>query len=65
MPTYFDDNFGHYNDTDDPDVVEWYHENQRRSRLKKCKRCGRKVRLLPEYAICNGCAERIERGEDW
>lgn len=65
MPSYYDDNFGWYEDMDDEDNQEFYRQNQRRSVYKTCERCGRKVKLLPEYAICNSCADAIERGMDW
>ena len=65
MPHYYDDNFGHWHDMDDPDMVEFYHQVQRESVLKTCERCGRQVRLRPDYAICNSCADAIEHGMDW
>jgi hypothetical protein len=33
MPTYYDDNFGHWEDVDDPDVQEFYYQVQRESVL--------------------------------
>ena len=59
----YDDNFGHYNIEDDDDL-EFYEQMQRESVEKKCKGCGRTVRIRPQYAYCNSCAEKIERGED-
>lgn len=64
MPSYYDDNFGHWEDMDDPDMREFYHKVQKSNVLKKCKGCGRKVRIQPQYAYCNSCATRMERGED-
>jgi hypothetical protein len=64
MATYIDDNFGVYEGMDDPENVEFYHQTQRRSRLKTCEGCGNKVRLLPDYAYCNSCADKRERGMD-
>jgi hypothetical protein len=64
MPTYYDDNFGHWEDMDDPDMVEFYHKVQRESVEKKCEACGRLVRLRPDYSICNSCADKLERGMD-
>ncbi len=64
MPTYYDDNFGCY-DIQDEDDVAFYKQVQRESVLKKCRGCGRKVRLRPDYAICNSCADRAERGMDY
>lgn len=63
-PTYFDDNFGCYEIRDEEDV-EFYHQMQRVSVLKTCKGCGRKVRLKPDYAICNSCADRAEHGLEY
>ena len=64
MPTYYDDNFGHY-EIDGPEDVEFYHQNQRKSRRKKCQGCGRMVKLLPQYGYCNSCADKIERGGEF
>lgn len=66
MPrSYYDDNFGHWHDTDDPDTLAFYRQTQRASVWKKCQGCGRKVKLRPDYAICNGCAEKREQGWDF
>lgn len=62
--TYFDDNFGHWDDMDDPENVEHYHRTQRESVTKKCQGCGRMVKIKPEYGYCNSCADKIERGYD-
>ena len=65
MPrSYYDDNFGFY-DIESQEDVEFYFENQRKSVRKKCQGCGRMVKILPQYAICNSCAERAERGGDY
>lgn len=64
MPTYYDDNFGRYEIESDEDVA-FYHQVQRESRLKKCQGCGRKVKLRPDYAYCNSCADARERGYDF
>lgn len=61
MPTFFDDNFGHWDDMDDPDNVDFYFQVQKESVEKECAECGRMVRLRPQYSICNSCADRIER----
>lgn len=63
MPTYVDDNYGTYEIESDEDV-EFYRDVQRRSVRKKCQGCGRMVKILPEYAYCDNCASRRERGED-
>jgi hypothetical protein len=62
--SYFDDNFGAWEIRDQEDV-DFYHQVQKESRLKKCQGCGRKVRLRPSYAICNACADARERGGDY
>jgi rRNA maturation endonuclease Nob1 len=64
MPrTYIDDNYGQY-DIESQEDVDFYFETQQKSVLKKCKGCGRKVKIKPEYALCNSCAEKLERGGD-
>jgi hypothetical protein len=60
--SYYDDNFGHWEEMDDPDMVDFYHKVQRESVEKVCERCERTVRLRPEYSICNDCADAIEGG---
>ena len=65
MPAY-DDNFGWYEGfDDDPDARAFYHQVQRESVWKKCKRCHRKVKLRRDYVICNSCADALERGGDY
>ena len=64
MRSYYDDNFGHW-EISDQDDIDFYQRVQRESRVKKCAGCGRKVRLRPQYAICNSCADRAERGGDY
>ncbi len=59
---YYDDNFGFWDDMDDPDMVRFYKQVQRESIEKECRDCGRLVRLRPDYSICNSCADRRERG---
>jgi hypothetical protein len=63
--SYYDDNYGHWEDMDDPDTLAFYGRVQRESVRKKCAGCGRSVKLRPDYAYCNSCAERLERGEDF
>jgi hypothetical protein len=63
MANYYDDNFGAYDDTDD-DVEEFYNYVQDRSVLKKCAGCGKEVKIMPHYAYCNSCADKIERGQE-
>jgi hypothetical protein len=63
MPGYYDENFGWYEIESEEDI-DFYHQVQRESVEKRCQGCGRKVRLRPDYAFCNGCATIIERGGD-
>lgn len=64
MPrTYYDDNYGHYDIRDEGDV-EFYHEIQKASVRKKCQGCHQWVKIKPEYAYCNSCADKLERGGD-
>lgn len=58
----YDDNFGHWEDMDDPDVQEFYEQVQRESRWKICVMCGKRVKLRPHYDKCNSCADKLERG---
>lgn len=61
--TYIDDNFGTYYVEDESDI-EFYFQVQKESVWKKCKGCGRRVHLRPEYSFCNSCADMRERGLD-
>jgi rRNA maturation endonuclease Nob1 len=64
MPrSYYDDNFGFY-DIQSEEDIEFYHEMQRQSVRKKCQGCGRMVKIKPDYAYCNSCCEKLERGGD-
>lgn len=60
----YDDNFGHWHDTDDADTRAFYRQVQRTNVRKTCRGCGRKVNIQPQYAYCNGCADILERGGD-
>ena len=62
MGTFYDDNFGHWDDMDDPDMREFYNDTQRRNVQKKCVCCGRMVSILPQYDKCGPCADAIEFG---
>ena len=64
MAGYYDENFGHWEDMDDEDNIAFYHQVQRESVEKKCQGCERIVRIRPDYAYCNSCADKIERGYD-
>lgn len=65
MPEYYDDNYGHWDDMDDPDMVDFYHQTQRQNVEKECKGCGRMVRIKPEYGYCDSCATKREQGWDY
>lgn len=62
--SYYDDNYGHWDNMDDPDMVAFYHQTQKNSVRKKCASCGRMVKIRRDYAICNSCADAQERGCD-
>ena len=64
MASYYDDNFGHWDDMDDPDMVDFYNQVQKESVVKTCEGCGNKVKIRPDYAYCNSCADKIEQGWD-
>lgn len=65
MAEYYDDNYGHWEGMDDPDMREFYKETQRASVWKKCQGCGRKVKIKREYGYCNSCADKREKGMDF
>ena len=63
--SYYDDNFGHWDMDDDlKNNTEFYDYVQKKSVKKKCKRCERTVRILPDYAYCDPCSTAIEMGID-
>ena len=64
MATYYDDNFGHYR-IEEPEDIDFYHDVQKRSVVKRCEGCNQKVKILPEYAYCDSCATKIEQGWDY
>lgn len=64
MPGFYDDNYGWY-EIEDQDDIDFYKQVQRESVWKKCGSCGRRVKLRPDYGICNSCAERAERGMEY
>lgn len=61
--SYYDDNFGAW-DIEDEDGMDFYNQVQAESVRKRCEGCGGMFKLRPEYYICNGCAETLERGGD-
>jgi hypothetical protein len=65
MDNYYDDNFGHWHDMDDEETQAFYKQVQRESIRKKCQGCGQMVKIMPQYAYCNSCADKRERGMDF
>ena len=63
MSEYYDDNFGRY-EINDQDDVDFYWQMQAASVAKRCKGCGRMVRIKQDYAYCNSCADKREKGWD-
>lgn len=61
---FYDDNFGVWDNMDDPEMEEFYHKTQRRNVTKECSICGRVVRIKKEYDKCGRCADMIE-GVGW
>lgn len=59
----YDDNYGFY-DIDSEEDVQFYFERQRTNVTKKCQGCGQMVKIQPDYAYCNDCADKLERGGD-
>ena len=62
---YYDDNYGHWKDMDDPEMQAFYRHVQATNVEKECQGCGSLVRIQPQYAYCNQCADAIERGIDF
>jgi hypothetical protein len=62
MTLFYDDNFGAWDDMDEPGMEDFYFQVQRESVLKECEDCGRMVKIHPDYACCNSCADRRENG---
>ena len=65
MPIYYDDNYGEWEDMNDPDMQDFYLETQRTNVEKRCEGCGRIVRIQPDYAYCNRCASIREVGGEF
>jgi rRNA maturation endonuclease Nob1 len=63
MSVYYDDNFGEWNIRDAEDVA-FHKQVQKESKWKKCRGCGKRVKLRPQYDLCNSCCEKLERGVD-
>ena len=65
MNSYHDDNFGHWENTDDPEVRKFYDQVQSESVLKECRSCGQQVYLRPDYGTCDSCCRRMESGWEY
>ena len=63
MPTYYDDNFGHW-EIESQEDLDFYRQVQKENVEKECQGCGRIVKIRPDYAYCNNCADKLERGGD-
>lgn len=61
---FYDDNFGSWDDMNDPDMREFYRDVQRRSIVKVCVLCNRQVKILPQYDKCDNCMRKLESGLD-
>lgn len=61
--TYVDDNFGVW-DIEDESDLDFYFQVQEESVWKRCQGCRQVVKIRPQYAFCNTCADKIERGYD-
>ena len=63
--SYYDDNYGWWEGSDDPESDAWFRDHVQRSSVEKtCAGCGRKVRLMPDYDVCDSCATKREAGWD-
>lgn len=68
MSGYYDDNFGAWEcapDDDPEEIARFYEETQRRSVRKRCVGCQRMVRIMPQYDVCDACAQVREHGGDF
>ena len=68
MASYYDDNFGWWEGMEGPDGEDnrrFYKQVQKNSVRKKCKGCEQWVRIQRQYAYCNSCADKIEKGHDF
>jgi hypothetical protein len=67
--TYFDDNYGHWNEPEceeDRIEKEKFREFVKKdSEYKTCTLCDQKVWLRKAYDKCNSCMEKLERGMEW
>jgi hypothetical protein len=62
MNNYYDDNFGHWDEMENPEMRNFYRNVQKKSIKKICVDCKREVKILPDYECCDQCATRREQG---
>ena len=65
MISYYDDNYGHWEDMNDPEMRAFYDKVQGTNIRKKCVGCGRMVNIQKHYDVCNSCATIRESGGDY
>lgn len=65
MPIYYDDNYGVWDNMDEPGMLEFYQDTQHKSILKECQGCGEMVKIRPEYGYCDRCATIREQGGEF
>ena len=66
--SYYDDNYGHWDDCDpaDNEENEAFRRNvERNSVWKTCKICGERVKIQRHYDKCDSCCRQIESGWQW
>lgn len=51
-------------DLEDPMTLLILQQMEREKIVKKCEGCGHYVRMKEEYAYCEHCMSRLERGVD-
>jgi hypothetical protein len=61
MAAVYEDNFGFW-DIDDQEEHAFFKYVQRQSVRKTCKRCKRRVRLMPDKTLCASCVTALECG---
>ncbi len=62
MLQHYNDITGQWEEDDLDNMVRFARKQRRRSVLTKCRQCGDKVRLPPEYDLCDRCANFNEGG---
>ena len=62
MTSHYDDNYGWYEGMDAPVMQSLARQVAKESVWKVCRQCKNRVKLRPDYDLCNSCAENMERG---